>query len=125
MLKAFFSLSLIALLTPTAFAGVAAKVMVLDFQLDDRTDLPNAPEELARIEYLSSTLKQKLANNGVELVPVNTRLKAEMSGQSPTYLFDHVEHAAELAEGSGADYLLINVAFKPTYLFMYPFGGAR
>ena len=32
----------------------------------------------------------------------------------------NVEHAAILAAGSGADYLLIGVALKPTYLFVYP-----
>lgn len=120
MLKVIFSLSLIALITPVAFAGPGAKVMVLDFQLNDLTDLPNAPEELARIEYLSSTFKQRLVDNGVEIVPVNNQLKTELSGQSPTYLFDRVEHAAKAAEGSGADYLIIGVALKPTYLFVYP-----
>lgn len=118
--KAFFLFSLVALITPAAFAETGSKVMALDFQLNDLTDLPNAPEELARIDFLSSTFKQKLVDNGVELVPVNDRLKTEISGQSPTYLFDRVEHAAKLAEGSGADYLLIAVALKPTYLFVYP-----
>ena len=120
ILEFIFTLSLIALIAPTAFAEPYAKVMVLDFQLNDLTDLPNAPEELARIEYLSSTFKQKLADNGVELVPVNDQLKLELSAHSATYLFDHVSHAAKLADGSGADYLIIGVALKPTYLFVYP-----
>lgn len=94
--------------------------MVLDFQLNDMTDLPNAPEELARIAHLSDTYKQILAENGVQLVPVNDRLKADIANQSPTYLFDNVPHAAKQAAGSGADYLLIGVALKPTYLFVYP-----
>lgn len=120
MLKFLFFLSLIALVTPVAFAEPLAKVMVLDFQLNDLTDLPNAPEELARIELLSSVFKQKLVDNGVEIVPVNDRLKAELSAYSATYLFDRVNHATQLAEGSGADYLVIGVAMKPTYLFVYP-----
>jgi len=120
ILKAVLFLSLIALTVPAAFAGTSAKVMVLDFQLNDLTDLPNVPKELARVEYLSSTFKQKLGDNGVELVPVNDRLKAELSSQSATYLFDRADYAAKLAEGSGADYLLIAVALKPTYLFVYP-----
>ncbi|MEO8419215.1 MAG: DUF2380 domain-containing protein [Methylophilaceae bacterium] len=119
-LKVIFFVILLTLINTTAFAGKDAKVMALDFQLNDLTDLPNAPQELARIEYLSSTFKQKLVDNGVELVPVNERLKAELSANSPTYLFDRVEHAATLAEGSGADYLVIAVALKPTYLFVYP-----
>lgn len=109
-----------AMITPAVFAGTEAKVMVLDFQLNDLTDLPNAPEELARIAYLSSTFKQKLAENGVEIVPVNDRLKTELSANSATYFFDRTALAAKLAEDSGADYLVIGVALKPTYLFVYP-----
>ncbi len=120
MLKLLLLLSLLTLATPAAFAEPPAKVMVLDFQLNDLTDLPNAPEELARVEYLSATFKQKLVDNGVELVPVNDKLKAELAAYSATYLFDRVNHAAQLAEGSGADYLIIAVAMKPTYLFVYP-----
>lgn len=119
-IKMLFSLCMAGLVAASAFAEPIAKVMVLDFQLNDMTDLPNAPEELERIAYLSSTYKQKLADNGVDIVPVNDKLKADIAGQSATYLFDHIPYAAKQAEGSGADYLLIGVALKPTYLFVYP-----
>lgn len=103
-----------------ALAEPVARVMVLDYQLNDMTDLPNAPEELERIAYLSATYKQRLADNGVKLVPVNDALKGAVANQSATYLFDNVPSAARMAQGSGADYLLIGVALKPTYLFVYP-----
>lgn len=103
--------------TTTASIG---KVMVLDFPLHDLTDLPNAPEELARIAHFNASLKQKMVDAGVELVPVNEQIKAVAAAQSATYLFDHTGIAASLAEGSGADYILIGVAMKPTYLFVYP-----
>lgn len=96
------------------------KLMVVDFQLDDRTDLPDAPEELARIRLLTETYRKNLESPGIALVPVNERIRAAVASQSATYLFDHAEYAAGLAEDSGADYLLINVALKPTYLFVYP-----
>jgi hypothetical protein len=94
--------------------------MVLDFPLNDLTDLPNPPEELARIAHFNVAFKQKLTDNGVEIVPVNDKIKAISAEQSATYLFDHTDIAAGLAEGSGADYILIGVAMKPTYLFVYP-----
>ena len=106
-----------ALLTATASIG---KVMVLDFSLNDLTDLPNPPEELARIAYFNVAFKQKLVEDGVEIVSVNDKIKAISATQSATYLFDHTDIAAGLAEGSGADYILIGVAMKPTYLFVYP-----
>jgi hypothetical protein len=119
----FFSLFLLAGMLSYSQANASEslpKVMVLDFQLNDMTGLPNAPEELERIRYLTSTYKQKLVENGLELIPVNDKLQAVIKNQSVTYLFDNVETAAELAADSGADYLLINVALKPTYLFVYP-----
>src|SRR5688572_620102 len=89
---------------------ISPNIMVLDFQLNDMTDLPNAPEELQRINDLTTIYKQKLADHNVEIIPVNEKLKAVTKTQSATYLFDNVETAATLAAGSGADYLLIGVA---------------
>jgi hypothetical protein len=94
--------------------------MVLDFPLNDLTDLPNPPEELARIAYFNVSFKQRLVDDGVEIVPANDQIKAISAAQSATYLFDHTDIAASLAEGSGADYIIIGVAMKPTYLFVYP-----
>ena len=96
------------------------KVMVLDFPLSDLTDLPNPPEKLARIAYFNAAFKQKLVDKGVQIVPVNDKIKAIATTQSATYLFDHTDIAASLAEGSGADYIIVGVAMKPTYLFVYP-----
>ncbi len=104
---------------PTANASIG-KVMVLDFLLNDLTDLPNPPEELARIAHFNLAFKRKLTADGVQIVPVNDRIKAIAATQSATYLFDHTDIAASLAEGSGADYIIIGVAMKPTYLFVYP-----
>ena len=118
-LRIIFIIIFLALIAPAVSAGTDAKVMVSDFQLNDLTDLPNAPEELARIAYLSSTFRQKIIEYGIEVVPVNDRLKAELSANSATYFFDHPALAAKLAEGSNADYLVIGVALKPTYLFIY------
>lgn len=41
-----------------ANAATTPKVMVLDFQLNDLTDIPNAPEELERISYLTKIYKE-------------------------------------------------------------------
>ena len=108
-----------AVALPTVTASIG-KVMVLDFVLNDLTDLPNPPEELARIAYFNVAFKQKLVDDGVELVPVNDKIKTISAAQSATYLFDHTDIAADLAKGSGANYILIGVAMKPTYLFVYP-----
>lgn len=102
------------------YASAQGKLIALDFQLDDRTDLPNAPEELARIAHLTASFRQGLVDHGIALVPAGEKLKTVMAAQSPTYLFDRAEYAAELADDGTADFLLIAVALKPTYLFVYP-----
>ena len=103
-----------------ANAAAPSKVMVLDFQLNDLTDLPNAPQELERISYLTKVFKEVLVKQGVNIVPVANKLMADMQNQSATYLFDQIEYVADVAAESGADYVLIGVALKPTYLFVYP-----
>lgn len=120
ILKYLISLGMIALLTQLAFAGSSVKVMVLDFPLNDLTDLPNPPEEIAHISKFNIAFKQKLIGDGAEIVPVNDQIKAIAAEQSTTYLFDHTDIVADLAKGSGADYIVIGLEMKPTYLFVYP-----
>jgi hypothetical protein len=96
------------------------KVVVLGFSLNDLTDLPNAPEELKRIELLSQSFKEKLGSMGVEVLPMSEKAAAEAAKQSPTYFYDHTDKAVELNKDTGADYVVIAVALKPTYLFVYP-----
>ena len=118
--KIFFSIGLVLLTNTLAVAKPMSKIMIVDFQLSDLTDLPNPPEELARIDYLSTIFKKSLADEGIEIVPVNDRIKDEVLKHSATYLFDHTDVAVDLAKDSGADYIIIGVAMKPTYLFVYP-----
>jgi len=122
--RSFFLCAILGMLGSNSYAAPVtkpvARVMALDFQLNDLTDLPNAPEELARVSLLSATFKQKLIDRGIELVAVNELQKAELASYPATYLFDHPDIAAKLADDSGADYVIIAVALKPTYLFVYP-----
>lgn len=118
--RLFLVISLLFSIAGFAWAGPDPKVMVLDIQLNDLTDLPNAPEELAREAFLSSTFRQRLADKGVAVLPPAESLKTLAAQNSPTYLFDRPAEAAKLAAPSGADYVIIGVALKPTYLFVYP-----
>jgi hypothetical protein len=47
--------------------------------------LPNAPQELERISYLSKIYKESLEKQGVNVVTVTEKLKADIQHQSPTY----------------------------------------
>lgn len=117
------ALLVVLAILPLSAAGEALKdtrIVVLDFQLHDMTDLPNAPAELKRIAFLSASFKEKLAEKGLQLVAPSEKLQAELQDNNAAYLFERPELAAKLAKDSGADYLVLGLALKPTYLFVYP-----
>lgn len=119
LLKSLKALLLLGvLISPVAHA--APKVIVMAFALNDLTNLPNAPEELKRIDLLSTTFNDSLKLQGVNVVPAHPQVQAEIEKHSPTYLYDNVDTAIELNKAVDADYLVIGVALKPTYLFVYP-----
>ncbi|MCB5185015.1 DUF3280 domain-containing protein [Methylobacillus gramineus] len=101
-------------------AGESPKVVVMAFTLNDMTNLPDAPEELKRIALLSAKFLESLKSKDVNVVPSGRDVEAEVEKHSPTYLYDNVETAIELNKDTGADYLVIGTALKPTYLFVYP-----
>ena len=117
----FRKLALVVLfIVPLWAHAETAGVMVVGFNLDDRTGIPNPPEELERIALLTKSMKEALVEEGVALVEPNSEIQQANQNNSATYLFDRVDEAAELAKDSNAKYLLIAVALKPTYLFVYP-----
>lgn len=108
------------LLSPMAHADSKPKVVVMAFELNDMTDLANAPEELKRITLLSQQFESSLQRLEVNVVPAGAQVRAEIEQHSPSYLYDNVNTAVALNQETGADYLVIGVALKPTYLFVYP-----
>lgn len=108
------------MLSSVAHADTAAKVVVMAFELNDMTNLANAPEELQRIALLSEQFAASLKRLGVNVVPAGQQVRAEIEKHSPSYLYDNVSTALALNRETGADYLVIGVALKPTYLFVYP-----
>jgi hypothetical protein len=103
-----------------AVAADNPKVTVIGFLLNDMTGIPNAPEELKRVDLLSTKFIENIKSKGINVVPAGSKVQAEIDAHSPTYLYDNIETAIELNQDSGADFILIGVAFKPTYLFVYP-----
>lgn len=114
-----FAIALLFMIPLFAYAETPG-VMVVGFNLDDRTGLPNPPEELERIALLTTSMKETLVQEGVTLIEPSAEIQQVNQNNTATYLFDRVEQAADLAKDSDAKYLLIAVALKPTYLFVYP-----
>jgi hypothetical protein len=101
-------------------ADNAPKVVIMAFELNDLTGIPDAPEEKTRVELLSKTFKDQLKDKGVEILPPSEKAKAEITRNSPGYFFDNTDTAVDINSEANADYIVIGVALKPTYLFVYP-----
>lgn len=117
----FLVFSLLSIAANLGFAaGDAPKVVVMAFELNDMTGIPDAPEEKKRVELLSTTFKNQLKDKGVEILPPSEKAQSEITRNSATYFFDNTEAAVELNKEANADFVIIGVAMKPTYLFVYP-----
>ena len=93
------------------------KIVVLDFELNDITSLPNIPAEITRTAGLSGLLKSALQANGeYQLIEIDAASQRRANA-SFGYLFNHREIAAKLAESYGADWVLVSQHSKPSFLF--------
>ena len=79
-----------------------------------------AAAEALKDEKDKRSERNMLTEKGLQLLPASEKLQAELTENSAAYLFDHPQLAAKLAKDSGADYLVLGLALKPTYLFVYP-----
>lgn len=100
-------------------ARAEPKLLVLDFELNDLTSLPNTPAEIARTASFRPMLEQALANiGGYRLITLNPTEQAQANPSLGT-LFDHNDTAAQLGKTHHADWILVNRHSKPSFLFSY------
>ena len=115
MLKHFvFVLSLIfsniVLATP--------KIAVLNFELDDMTQLPNTSAELARTSSFKPLLEQELQAMNYQIVQVDTQAQKQANA-GVEYLFQHDDSSAELGQKYGADWIIVAKHRKPSFLYSH------
>ncbi|HEY8096617.1 MAG TPA: DUF2380 domain-containing protein [Methylobacter sp.] len=113
----FLVLVFSALLTDTANA--AARIAVLDFELNDITSLPNTPAEQQRTASMAPLLTKVLRQiDGYEIVPVEAGMQ-KTANDSFGYLFRFPDIAAQLGGQLGADWIIVSQHSKPSFLFSY------
>jgi hypothetical protein len=94
-------------------------VAILDFELNDLTDLPATPQELARTGSIKSLLQEALSHkSGLRPIIVDADALARANAGFG-YLFDHPDAAAKLGGEYGADWILVGRLNKPSFLFSY------
>ena len=95
-----------------------AKLLVLDFELHDFTQLPAPAAELTRTQTAQGILAAALQTAGYALVAIDKNLQNQ-ANQGFGYLVSHPDKAAELGKTLQADYVLVGRVQKPSYLFAY------
>ncbi len=97
----------------------AQRIVVLNFELNDITSLPNTPQEQLRTASIGPLLEQAISQSGdYEIIHINTEAQAA-ANSSFGYLFRFNDLAAKLGEQLGADWIVVSQHSKPSFLFSY------
>lgn len=106
-------------LTAILALPVSATIAVLQFELDDMTQLPHTPEEIARTASLQPLLAEALSStHGHVLNPVSEKQQAD-ADLGFGYLFTQTSAAAELGKSVDADWIIVGRLLKPSFLYAY------
>lgn len=103
----------------SAPARADVRIAVLDFELVDLTLLPRPPEEVERAASLKALLEKSLIARGGYRIAAADPTARSFEARSVGYLWNHPEEAAGLAQPGEADYVLVGMVAKPSFLFEY------
>ncbi|WP_434362254.1 DUF3280 domain-containing protein [Parasalinivibrio latis] len=94
-------------------------IAVLQFELDDLTQLPRTPEEIARTASVQPLLAEALSStHGHTLNPVSPKQQAD-ADLGFGYLFTQTGAAVELGKSVDADWIIVGRLLKPSFLYAY------
>jgi hypothetical protein len=94
------------------------KIAVLDFELDDMTQLPNTPAEVARTASFKPLLEQELKAMNYEIVQIDAQAQ-QHANAGVEYLFQHDDSSADLAKSFGAEWIIVAKHRKPSFLYSH------
>lgn len=95
------------------------KIAVLDFELNDLTELPNTPAELKRTASFKPLLEQNLTQIGdYEIVSINPQAQKTANG-GVEYLLQHDDSSAALGQQFNADWIIVTKHRKPSFLYSH------
>ncbi|CAG0943502.1 hypothetical protein BROC_02317 [Candidatus Brocadiaceae bacterium] len=115
MVKQFFLILSLILSSPV---WATPKIAVLDFELDDMTQLPRIPAELARTASFKPLLEQELQTMNYQIVQID-KSQQQRANAGVEYLLQHDDSSAELGERFGADWIIVAKHRKPSFLYSH------
>ncbi|MFI3220723.1 MAG: DUF2380 domain-containing protein [Methylococcales bacterium] len=109
LLSLFFSSSVFA----------SQRIAVLDFELNDLTELPNIPAELVRTASFKPLLEKDLQQIGdYEIVSISPEAQKNANA-GVEYLLQHDDSSADLGQKFGADWIIVTKHRKPSFLYSH------
>jgi hypothetical protein len=109
MLSLFFSSNVFA----------SQRIAVLDFELNDLTELPNIPAELVRTASFKPLLEKDLKRIGdYEIVSISPQAQKNANA-GVEYLLQHDDSSADLGQKFGADWIIVTKHRKPSFLYSH------
>lgn len=97
----------------------AAKVLVLDFELNDLTLHPNVKHEEERVKTLRPLLTQYLKDELNYTIATLSQEHRDREDKGKGYIFDRPEVAARMARAAAADWVVSGRLHKASFLFVY------
>ena len=103
------------------FSSVFAnqRIAVLNFELNDLTELPNTPAERIRTASFKPLLEKNIQQLGdYQIVAISSEAqKAANAGVE--YLLQHDDSSAELGATQNADWIVVGKHRKPSFLYSH------
>jgi hypothetical protein len=95
------------------------KIAIVDFELADLTLLPKTLKELKRTASIKPMLEQDLKLLGnYEIISIS-RQEQTYANAGVGYLFQHDDSSGELGKKFGADWIVVGLHRKPSFLYSH------
>ena len=116
------SLKLLLLILTTTFnisANAEIKIAILDFELNDITQLPYVKSEIIRTASFKPLLEQSLKDSGgYKIIQISTK-DYNISNAGLGYLYKFHDISASLGHKYNADWIIVGQHSKGSFLYSY------
>lgn len=95
------------------------RIVILDFELNDITSLPNTPKELLRTASVKPLIERAIIQqDNYDIIQISPETQREANPGSG-YLFRYHDVAAKLGTQFKTDWILVGQHSKPSFLYSY------
>jgi hypothetical protein len=113
---------LILIITTLIFCGATnakPRIVILDFELNDITSLPNTPKELVRTASVKPLIERvMIQQENYDIIQISPEAQKQ-ANPGVGYLFRYHDVAAKLGDQFKTDWILVGQHSKPSFLYSY------